>query len=127
MISLYKRHEGKFKNGPVHNFLGSLRVAPKKEGTAVLSLYFPHSKFFELDAAFNVTVPTFDSCTAALRLIEKSANDYAVRYIYIVVEKTQNNFDAFSWTSAVPGSLVTRSPLKVSTKTRARPKRRFII
>lgn len=73
------RHEGKFKNGPVHNFLASLRVAPKKEGTAVLSLYFPRSQFFELDAAFNVTVPSFDPCTASLRLIEKRAQDYNVR------------------------------------------------
>lgn len=84
---LIYRHEGKFKKGPVHNFLASLRVAPKKEGTAVLSLYFPHSKFFELDAAFNVTVPTFDSCTAALRLIEKSSKDYTVSYIVFKLNK----------------------------------------
>lgn len=72
------RHEGKYKNGPFHNFLASLRVAPKKEGTAVLSLHFPNSKYFEIDAAFNVTVPTFGSCTSALRLIEKSPRDYGV-------------------------------------------------
>lgn len=83
-IFVVYRHEGKFKNGPVHNFLASLRVAPKKEGTAVLSLYFPDSKLYELDAAFNVTVPTFDSCTAALRLIEKNPRDYAVRYIDVI-------------------------------------------
>lgn len=72
-----------------------LRYAPKKEVTAVLSLLFPRGQLFAVDAAFNMTVPAFDSCTFALRLIEKETKNYNVIYKIKIIFPANFNFIFF--------------------------------
>lgn len=77
-FTIHLKNEEKNKNGAEHNLFALVRVAPKKEGTAALSILFPRSQFFAVDAALNITVPSFDSCTAALRWIGTRENEYTV-------------------------------------------------
>ncbi|CAD7080164.1 unnamed protein product [Hermetia illucens] len=73
-------HEERNKNGPKHNLLIGIRYAHEKEATAAFSLFLPRLNLFAVDAAMNITVPAFDSCTARLRLVEKNENDYNIDF-----------------------------------------------
>lgn len=77
-FNLQLKNEERHKNGVEHNVFVLIRVAPQKEGTATLSVLFPRSQFFAVDAALNVTVPAFDPCTVALRWIGTRENEYSV-------------------------------------------------
>lgn len=72
------KNEERHKNGVEHNVFVLVRVAPQKQGTATLSVLFPRGQFFAVDAALNVTVPTFDPCTVTLRWIGTKENEYTV-------------------------------------------------
>lgn len=71
-------NEQKTKNGTEFNVHAMMRVAPRKQGTITFSLLLPRSQFFAVDAALNITVPSFDSCTAQLRWIGTRTNEYSV-------------------------------------------------
>lgn len=67
------------KNGSENNILVTFRFAPKKEATASLSVLQPFGPLYAVDAVLNITVPAFDSFTVALRIVERTPNDYKVR------------------------------------------------
>ncbi|XP_055713060.1 uncharacterized protein LOC129807664 isoform X2 [Phlebotomus papatasi] len=74
------KYEEKAKNGSEHNILVLARYAPQKEITGVLSLLFPRRQLFAVDAALNLTVPAFDSCTINLKLYEKTRKEYNIDF-----------------------------------------------
>lgn len=72
------KNEERHKNGVEHNVFVLVRIAPQKQGTATLSVLFPRSQFFAVDAALNVTVPAFEPFTVALQWIGQRENEYLV-------------------------------------------------
>ncbi|GAB0088507.1 uncharacterized protein DMENIID0001_029540 [Sergentomyia squamirostris] len=74
------KYEEKVKNGSEHNVLLLARYAPQKEITGVVSLLFPRRQLFAVDAALNLTVPSFDSCTANLKLYENARKEYNIDF-----------------------------------------------
>lgn len=71
-------NEQRTKNGTEFNVHALMRVAPRKQGTVTLSLLLPRSQFFAVDAALNVTVPSFDPFTVQVRWIGTRVNEYSV-------------------------------------------------
>ncbi|XP_062546026.1 uncharacterized protein LOC134212310 [Armigeres subalbatus] len=70
------KHEQNTKKGAEHNILVLLRYAKDKDITGVFSMYLPRGILFAIDAATNITVPGFDSCTVNLKIKEKARKEY---------------------------------------------------
>lgn len=77
-FSTENRHESKYKNGLVHNFLFLIRYAKDKEATAVVSAMLPSDYLRNTDIYVNVTVPSFGSCTVHVKATEQKSNQYFV-------------------------------------------------
>ncbi|TDG46759.1 hypothetical protein AWZ03_006806 [Drosophila navojoa] len=70
------KHEERSKNGTEHNVIVGLKYAPDKEVTGLFSVHLPRRSLFAIDAYMNVSVPDFNSCTASVKVNEKSPKDY---------------------------------------------------
>ncbi|XP_037927466.1 apolipophorins [Teleopsis dalmanni] len=72
------KHEERSKNGTEHNVILSLRYAPEKEATGLFSIHLPRRSLFAVDSYMNISIPEFNSCTARIKLTEKTPNDYLI-------------------------------------------------
>lgn len=68
-----------FKNGTEHSIVTLIRYAPERNIIATASVLLPREKEFGIDARFVLEIPDMNSCTAAIKIKERSRKDYVVR------------------------------------------------
>jgi hypothetical protein len=84
-LKLSVRWDEHFKNGTEHNIITVIRYAPNRDIVVTASVLIPREKQFGVDARFVLEIPEMDSCTAAIKIKERTRKDY-------YVSKSSNNF-----------------------------------